>query len=66
MLLSICKTCKNHEVREDSNGRRSFCQKENCWSMYSQCINKQAINEYMAKQDSMRNVSVLEHTYNVL
>jgi len=66
MILTMCKICENHETREDSNGWKSFCQKENCWSMYSQCINKQAINEYMAKQYNRKNVSILEHAYNVL
>ena len=65
MILKTCLSCKFHEIRDADNGQKSRCRRENCWSEFSKCIAKRALEEFL-NQDraaSTKSFSALEHIY---
>ena len=54
MLIKSCIQCKFHEIKQDDNGKMSYCRRENCWSRYSKCVSLKALDAYLEQQS--RNV----------
>jgi hypothetical protein len=50
MLIKTCFQCKSHEVRQNEEERMSYCRKENCWSIYSHCMSKKALDRFLAEE----------------
>lgn len=65
MLLRSCFVCPHHQVRGDEGVRHSFCAKENCWSRYSRCIARRAIEKFLEQDrlEVVREFSALSHVY---
>jgi hypothetical protein len=65
MLLRSCFVCDGHEIRGEEGVRQSFCRKENCWSRYSKCVARRAIQRFIEEErlDVARNFSALSHVY---
>ena len=51
MILSYCLKCEFHEKVEIDHKIYSKCNKENCLSMYSNCIRVAAVNKFVSEND---------------
>ena len=49
MILACCSTCEYHEKVEIDFKVHSKCQKENCLSMYSNCVTKAAVKKFVSQ-----------------
>jgi len=65
MLLRSCFICDHHEIRVEDQIRQSFCRKENCWSRYSKCVARRAIQRFLEEDclSTPRPFSALSHVY---
>lgn len=50
MLIRACMNCKYHQIRDDEEEKRSFCQKEYCWSRFSKCVEKKALERFFEQE----------------
>ncbi len=51
MILRSCLDCKFHSIPESDRGKRSRCNRENCFSEFSKCIAQKALESFL-EQDS--------------
>jgi len=51
MILAYCVKCEFHEKVEIDSKLYSKCGKENCLSIYSNCIRVMAINKFILEND---------------
>jgi len=65
MLIRTCLYCKFHEIREHEGSKTVFCSMENCFSQYSKCISKKALEWCLRVESSNdeRPPSFLERLY---
>ena len=49
MILACCSTCEHHEKVEIDLTLYSQCQKENCLSMYSNCVMNRAVQKFISQ-----------------
>jgi len=49
MILACCSTCEHHEKVEIDRTFYSKCQKENCLSMYSNCVTITAVRKFLSQ-----------------
>ena len=54
MILTCCSTCEYHEKVEIDHTLYSKCQKENCLSMYSNCVTNLAVKRFVSQNTSDR------------
>ncbi len=47
MLIKTCLACSHHRVKNADEGELSYCSKENCWSVYSDCITRKAVEKFL-------------------
>ncbi|MGQ9570934.1 MAG: hypothetical protein ACUVUQ_08870 [Thermodesulfovibrionales bacterium] len=52
MVIRVCSKCKFHDIREFEDTEKSYCKKEGCWSEFSDCIIKKAIERFL-KEETM-------------
>ena len=59
MLIRSCFRCKSHEVRQGDDEETSHCSKENCWSRFSKCVARKALDRFLDDEgtSSFRTVS---------
>lgn len=50
MILKICQDCEHHSIKLDDNEQKSHCANENMWSVYTKCISKTALDEFLERQ----------------
>ena len=50
MILKPCLKCPHHIIRENGKEKESFCQKENCWSVFSKCIARKALERFLDEE----------------
>lgn len=50
MILKVCQDCQYHAVKSDDNEQKSHCSNENMWSIYTKCISKMALDEFIQRQ----------------
>jgi len=55
MILACCAICEYHEKVEIDFKVHSKCQKENCLSMYSNCVRNAAVKKFICQ-------NTLDHT----
>jgi len=53
MVIKSCLICSFHEVKQEEKQSISYCRKENCWSRFSKCIMKKALNRFMEQESSL-------------
>jgi hypothetical protein len=65
MVIKSCFQCEVHYVKQGEKEQMSYCRKENCWSRFSKCIVKKAIESYLEQEssDGNRPFSALAHLY---
>ena len=66
MILACCETCEYHEKVEIELTFYSKCQKENCLSMYSNCVTNRAVERFVSQNtldDTEEPSSALEICY---
>ena len=51
MIIAYCSKCKHHEKVEIDNESYSRCNKENCLSIYSNCIRVTAVNNFISQNN---------------
>ena len=51
MIIAYCSKCKDHERVEIDNEFYSRCNKENCLSIYSNCIRVTAVNNFISQKN---------------
>ena len=49
MLIKACFLCTYHKIRAEEE-QRSYCQKEYCWSEYSDCMSLKALEHFLREQ----------------
>jgi hypothetical protein len=49
MILACCTTCEYHEKVKIDYTPYSKCQKENCLSIYSNCVTNRAVQRFVAQ-----------------
>jgi hypothetical protein len=52
MLIKSCSHCEYHEIEKDGRERMSHCRRENCWSEYSKCVAKKALDRFLEQDRS--------------
>jgi len=50
MTINSCLLCRFHEIKQEEKEPISHCQKENCWSQFSKCIMKKALNRFLEQE----------------
>jgi hypothetical protein len=50
MLIIYCTHCAFHEAKEEEGNKKSYCSKENCWSQFSKCLSKHALNRFLEQE----------------
>ena len=55
MILAFCSICEYHETVEIDCTLYSKCQKENCLSIYSNCVTHKAVKRFVSQ-------NTLDHT----
>ena len=53
MLITSCLHCEFHEVKQDEL-EMSYCSKENCWSQFSKCVMRKALDRFLKEEDFIR------------
>ena len=69
MLLVYCSKCEHHEKVELNHKSHSRCLKENCLSIYSNCLTQAAVKKFIADNnfdDRKMRDSALEMCYPLL
>ena len=51
MILAFCSLCEYHEKVEIDCKLHSKCQRENCLSMYSNCVRDEAIKRFISQNN---------------
>jgi hypothetical protein len=51
MIITHCLTCKHHEEVEIDSELHSKCNKENCLSIYSNCIRVVAVDKFISQNN---------------
>lgn len=64
-MLRSCLICDHHEIRLEEEVRKSFCNKENCWSRYSKCVVQRAVERFIEQDrvDAPSQFSAIAHVY---
>lgn len=47
MILEFCAGCDKHDIKED----KSFCEKENCFSVHAECIHDEAVKKFLRENE---------------
>jgi hypothetical protein len=50
MIIGFCLSCEFHEIKKDGKEETSHCQREACWSRYSNCITAKALENFLKEQ----------------
>ena len=50
MVIQYCFQCEFHEIRLGDGEQMSYCAKENCWSQFSKCVAKIALNRFLEQE----------------
>jgi hypothetical protein len=50
MVIQYCFQCEFHNIKEAEEGPKSHCGKENCWSQFSKCVAKIALNRFLEQE----------------
>jgi hypothetical protein len=51
MIIAYCSRCKHHEEVEIDSELHSKCCKENCLSIYSNCIKVIAVDKFISQNN---------------
>ena len=51
MIVAYCSRCEHHERVEMDSELHSKCSKENCLSIYSNCIRVIAVNKFISQNN---------------
>ncbi len=65
MVIKSCFECKFHEIKQGEKEQMSYCRRENCYSQYSKCVDKKALDRFLNEESSVceRPFSALDHVY---
>lgn len=50
MLIKACLHCKSHKVKPEEEEEMSYCEKEYCWSQYSKCVARKALDRFLNEE----------------
>ena len=50
MLINYCLTCAFHEEKGENGERYSYCSRENCYSQFSKCLSKHALQRFLDQE----------------
>jgi hypothetical protein len=50
MLIKACFECKFHRIKSDDDEQKSYCGKECCWSVLTNCITQKAIERFLIEE----------------
>jgi len=51
MILKACLRCPHHIVKQDGREEISFCQKEHCFSEFTKCIARKALERFLDQEE---------------
>lgn len=50
MILKFCQKCEHHSAKMEDSEHMSHCANENMWSIYTKCLSKVALDEFIERQ----------------
>jgi hypothetical protein len=50
MLIKYCLPCVFHQEKEEKSERYSYCSRENCYSQFSKCLSKHALQKFLDQE----------------
>jgi hypothetical protein len=50
MLINTCFECKFHKINSDEETQKSYCSKECCWSVLTNCITQKAMERFLIEE----------------
>jgi len=50
MLIKYCLSCAFHQEKVDDGERYSYCSRENCYSQFSKCLSKHALQRFLDEE----------------
>jgi len=59
MLIKACFECKFHRIKSDDDEQKSYCGKECCWSVLTNCITQKAMELFLIEEN--RQTIVTQH-----
>jgi len=60
MVIQTCLQCEFHSIKEAEIGPKSHCGKENCWSQFSKCIAKKALDRFLDQEITDRDCVIAQ------
>ena len=51
MLIKACFECTFHTINPKEETQNSYCTKEGCWSLYSNCITQRALERFLNEEE---------------
>ncbi len=54
MLLNYCLSCAFHQEKSEDAERYSYCSRENCYSQFSKCLSKHALQRFLSQESVPR------------
>jgi hypothetical protein len=50
VIIKSCLECKFHKMRSEDEGGSSYCVKEGCWAVYTNCITQKAVELFLIEE----------------
>jgi hypothetical protein len=50
MIIKSCLECKFHKIRSEDEDQSSYCSKESCWAVYTNCITQKALERFLKEE----------------
>jgi len=62
MLIKTCFDCKYHKAKADEDMQKSYCRKECCWSVLTNCITQKAVERFLIEECRVNDSSLQLNT----
>jgi len=59
MIIRSCLDCKFHKIRHGEEYQSSYCGKEGCWAVYTNCITQKAVEQFLNEERILPHLSQL-------
>jgi hypothetical protein len=53
MIIKACLECNCHKVKQAEEGQSSYCGKERCWAVFTNCITQKAVERFLSEECGM-------------
>ena len=53
MIIKACLECNYHKVKKAEEEQSSYCGKESCWAVFSNCVAQKAMDRFLSEECGM-------------